>query len=65
MIRWVAVIFIALVVLPVLLPVLQKLGLWRVPGDVRFTFRGVVFCLPFGSTLIVSSLAFLIAQLMQ
>jgi hypothetical protein len=46
-------------------PVLQKLGIWRVPGDIRFKLFGQIFCLPFGSTLIVSILAFAAAKLLQ
>lgn len=65
MIRWVAVIFIGLIIFPFLLPGLQKLGAWRAPGDVRFKLFGQVLCLPFGSTLLVSALAFLAAKLLQ
>lgn len=65
MIRWVAVIFIALIIFPVLLPWMEKLGIGRVPGDVRFKLFGKIFCLPFGSTLVVSALAFLVAELLQ
>ena len=64
MIRWVFVIFVALAVLPYLVPVLQKL-VWRLPGDVRFKLFGQIFCLPFGSTVVLSVLAFLIATLLQ
>lgn len=65
MIRWVFVIFIALTVFPILLPWLQRLGIGRVPGDFSFKAFGQVICLPFGSTLIVSALAFGIAELLQ
>ena len=65
MIRWVAAIFIALTVFSALLPGLLRLGVGRVPGDVRFNLRGVPMCLPFGSTLVLSALAFLIAELLQ
>ena len=64
MIRWVLAIFVGLTVFSVLLP-LEKLGVGRVPGDVRFKLAGKVRCLPFGSTLLVSAIAFLIAQLLQ
>jgi hypothetical protein len=47
------------------LPVLQKLGLWHVPGDVRFKLFGQIFCLPFGSTVVISVLAFVAAKLLQ
>lgn len=65
MIRWVAVIFIALIIFPTLLPFLQKLGIGRAPGDVRFKLFGCIFTLPFGSTLVVCLIAFLIAQLQK
>ena len=65
MIRWVALIFIALVIFPVLLPWLEKLGIGRMPGDVRFKIFGKIICLPFGSTLLVSAIAFLLARLMK
>ena len=65
MIRWVAVIFIALIIFPALLPFLQKLGIGRVPGDFRFKLFGRIFTLPFGSTLVVCAIAFLIAQLQK
>ena len=64
MIRWVVVIFIALMVFPFLLPWLQKLA-WRLPGDVRFKLFGQIFCLPFSSTLVLAGLAFLIAELLK
>jgi hypothetical protein len=63
MIRWVIVIFVALVVLPALIPELQKIGAWRAPGDIRFRVRGFLFCLPFGSTVIVSLVVLGMAKL--
>ena len=65
MIRWVAVIFLGLTVFPFLLPWLQGLGIGRVPGDLRFRLFGRVACLPFGSTVVVSLLAFAIAEFFQ
>ncbi|HSY26035.1 MAG TPA: DUF2905 domain-containing protein [Burkholderiaceae bacterium] len=65
MIRWVVVIFLALAIFPFLIPVLQKLGFWRIPGDVRFKLFGQIFCLPFGSTVLLSALVFLVAKLLQ
>ena len=65
MIRWVALIFIALVIFPALLPWLEKLGIGRMPGDVRFKIFGKIICLPFGSTLLVSAVAFLLARLLK
>lgn len=65
MIRWVAAIFIALFIFYPLLPWLDKLRVGRLPGDFRFKLRGVVFCLPFGSTVLWSVLALLIAELVS
>ncbi len=62
MIRWVLVIFIGLIVLPFLVPEIQKLGVWRLPGDIRFKVRGMLMCLPFGSTLLISAIVFLVAK---
>lgn len=61
MIRWVFVIFLALLVFYPLLPVLEKLGVGRLPGDIRLKWGTVVFCLPFGSTVLWSAVAFLLA----
>lgn len=65
MIRWVVVIFLALTIFPFLLPWLKKLGIGRLPGDLQFTLFGRIACLPFGSTVVVSILAFLIAELQK
>lgn len=63
MIRWLAVIFIALMIFSALLPWLDKLGVGRVPGDVHVRLFGRILSLPFGSTLIWYLLALVIAQL--
>ncbi len=62
MIRWVVVIFVGLVIFSALLPWLEKLGIGRLPGDVRFKLFGKVFLLPFASTILLSCLIFLVAQ---
>jgi hypothetical protein len=63
MIRWVFVIFIALILFSAALPWLEKLGIGRLPGDIRFKLFGKVFLLPFASTVLLSIVAFLIARL--
>jgi hypothetical protein len=65
MIRWVLVIFIALIVFTALLPWLEKLGIGRLPGDVRFKLFGRIWSLPFASTVLLSALAFLVAKLLR
>ncbi len=65
MIRWVVVIFIGLIVFPALLPGLRRLRIWHLPGDVRFRLFGLEWCLPFGSTVLVSAIVFIIAELLE
>jgi hypothetical protein len=65
MIRWVAVIFIGLFIFYPLVPELDKLRVGHLPGDVRFKLRGVIFCLPFGSTVLWSALVLVIAELVS
>jgi hypothetical protein len=65
MIRWVFVIFVGLLVFSILLPQLRRLGVGRVPGDIRFRLAGRELCLPFGSTLLWSALAFLVAEIVH
>ena len=65
MIRWVVAIFVGLAVFYPLLPILEKLWVGRLPWDVRFRFRGIIFCLPFSSAVVWSAIAFLIAKLLR
>jgi hypothetical protein len=65
MIRWVLTIFLALIVFSALLPWLEKFGVGRLPGDVRFTLFGRKFFLPFASTLLLSMLAIVAARLLR
>jgi hypothetical protein len=65
MIRWVVVIFLGLIIFSALLPGLARLGVGRLPGDVRFKLFDRIICLPFGSTVLWSALAFAIAELVK
>ncbi|MCA0326254.1 MAG: DUF2905 domain-containing protein [Proteobacteria bacterium] len=62
MIRWVIVIFLALMIFSWATPLLNKLGLGRLPGDFRFRLFGRDWFIPLTSTLILSALASLIAR---
>ncbi|MEN3295778.1 MAG: hypothetical protein V7642_5031 [Burkholderiales bacterium] len=64
MIRWFLTIFIALIVFSALLPWLEKLGVGRLPGDVRFKVFGKQVFLPFASTVLLSLIGFAIARLL-
>lgn len=65
MIRWVLTIFIALIVFTATLPWLEKLGVGRLPGDVRFTLFGRKFFLPFASTLLLSLIVVAVARMLR
>jgi hypothetical protein len=62
MIRWVLTVFVALVVFSALLPWLEKLGVGRLPGDVRFSLFGIKIFLPFASTILLTTVIFLLAR---
>lgn len=64
MIRWLLTIFIALIVFTALLPWLEKLGVGRLPGDLRFTLFGRKISLPFASTLLLSLLVLAAGRLL-
>jgi len=63
-VRFVVTLFLALVVLTALQPWLQKLGIGRLPGDLRFRIGGREYLLPFASTLLLTALMFVIAWLL-
>jgi hypothetical protein len=65
MIRWFLTIFIALVIFSAALPWLEKLGVGRLPGDVRFTLFGKTIFLPFASTVLLSTVVFVVARLLR
>ena len=62
MIRWVIVVFLALVLISWFSPVLQKLGFGRLPGDLRFKLFGRDWDVPLASTLLLSMLVSVIAK---
>ena len=62
MIRWLIVIFLALVLFSGLAPWLQKLGLGKLPGVFRFRLFGREFFVPLASSIVLSLLAMLIAR---
>lgn len=62
MIRWLLVVFLALLLFSGLRPWLEKLGLGRLPGDFRFRLFGREWFLPFASSVVLSLLAMLIIR---
>lgn len=62
MIRWLFIVFIALMLFSGLRPWLEKLGLGRLPGDFRFRFLGREWFVPLASSVVLSLLAMGIAK---
>ena len=62
MIRWMIVVFLALMLISWFHPVLQKLGFGRLPGDLRFKLFGREFFIPLTSTILLSMVAAAIAK---
>ena len=64
MLRWTLTIFLCVIVLSASLPWLQKIGLGRLPGDVRFRLFGKEYVLPFASTILLSRVALVIGKIL-
>ena len=64
MIKWLLTILIALAVLALATPWLERLGVGRLPGDFRFKARGRVYSLPIASTLLFCAVAWLVGRLL-
>jgi hypothetical protein len=62
-IRWMIVIFLALLLISWFTPLLQKLGFGRLPGDFRFRAFGREWFLPVTTTILLSFVASLISHL--
>ncbi len=64
MLRWTFTIFLSVLILTAALPWLQKIGLGRLPGDLRFRLFGREYVLPFASTILLSLVALVIGRLL-
>lgn len=62
MIRWMIVIFLALVLISWMTPLLRRLGLGRLPEDLHFRLFGREWFIPLTSTIVLSLLASAIAR---
>jgi hypothetical protein len=63
-IRWLLVVFLALVLFSGLRPWLEKLGLGKLPGDFRFRLLGREWFVPFASSVVLSLLAMAIIKIL-
>ena len=64
MIRWIIVIFLALMLINWFSPVLQRLGFGKLPGDFRFRLLGRDWFIPLTTTIVLSLIAGVISKLM-
>ena len=64
MIRWLIVVFLALVIFSGLRPWLEKMGLGKLPGDFRFRLFGREFFVPLASSIVLSFIAMLVAKVL-
>ena len=64
MLKWLVTVAVALAVLTALSPWLARLGLGRLPGDVRVRGKGRDYFLPFTTTLLASLALTAIARLL-
>ncbi len=61
--RFLVTLFLALIVLTALQPWLQRLGIGRLPGDLRLRIGKRDYLFPFASTLLLTAIVFLIGGL--
>jgi hypothetical protein len=64
MVKWLVTLILALVILGLLTPWLNRLGLGHLPGDVRIKRKRGVFYFPFTSVILMSLLLSLLAYLL-
>ena len=62
MIRWLIVIFLALIIFSGFKPWLEKMGLGKLPGDFRFRLGGREWFIPLTSSVVLSFIALLVAK---
>jgi len=62
--KWLVTLAVALVVLTAVSPWLARLGLGRLPGDVRLRLKGRDYFLPFTTTILLSLALTAIARLL-
>jgi quinol-cytochrome oxidoreductase complex cytochrome b subunit len=64
MMKWLVTLVLALLVLGMFTPWLNRMGLGRLPGDIRIKHKRGVFYFPFTSVIVSSLLLSLIAHLL-
>jgi len=62
--KWLLTLFVALAVLSAVQPWFSRLGLGRLPGDLKVPLRGRTYYIPFASTVVLSLAVYLIGRLL-
>lgn len=62
--RWLIIIFLAIIVLTSAIPWLQKLGIGRLPGDFNFSLFGKNIQIPIASTVLIGLILLTLAKLL-
>ena len=65
MFKWLLVMAVAVILLGVFAPQLSRLGLWRLPGDLRFRHKGREYYLPITSTILISVVLALLLRIFR
>ena len=65
MFKWIIVVAIAVVVLGLAAPQLSRLGLGKLPGDLRFKRNGREYYLPITSTILLSLVLTIVARIFR
>jgi hypothetical protein len=63
MIRWIVVIFLALMLINWFSPLMQRLGFGKLPGDFRFRLFGREWFIPLTTTVLLSLVAGAISRI--
>ena len=64
MIRWLIVVFVALILLNAVAPWLRRIGLGRLPGDFHFRLFGRDWFIPLASTVLLTLLVGLLIRVL-
>ena len=62
---WLVVLGLALVVLGLAWPWIERFGVGRLPGDFRYEREGFSFCFPLTTSLVVSNVVSLLVWLLR
>ena len=62
MLRWLIVVFLALVIFAGLRPWLEKIGLGKLPGDFRFRLGGREWFIPLTSSVLLAFIAMVVGK---